>query len=128
MTNPHALIVDDNANNLEVLAALLDVQGITYTAVKDSVKVGSVLETIAKIDIVFCDLEMPQMDGYELLSALRQQLGASVPIVACTVHLREIATTREMGFDGFIGKPIDSDKFPDQVARILNGQAVWELP
>jgi two-component system cell cycle response regulator DivK len=34
---------------------------------------------------------------------------------------------RAAGFDGFLGKPLDPDRFPDQIQKILNGQPVWEL-
>jgi two-component system cell cycle response regulator DivK len=34
---------------------------------------------------------------------------------------------RTAGFDGFLGKPLDPDRFPDQVHRILAGDAVWEI-
>jgi two-component system cell cycle response regulator DivK len=30
-------------------------------------------------------------------------------------------------FDGFLGKPLDPDRFPDQIRRILNGESVWEF-
>jgi two-component system cell cycle response regulator DivK len=33
---------------------------------------------------------------------------------------------KNSGFDGFLGKPLDPDKFPDQIRRILNGEPVWE--
>jgi len=33
---------------------------------------------------------------------------------------------RESGFDGFLGKPLDPDRFPDQIRRILSGDKVWE--
>jgi two-component system cell cycle response regulator DivK len=33
-----------------------------------------------------------------------------------------------MGFDGFLGKPINADLFPDQLKRLLDGQAVWYIP
>jgi len=34
---------------------------------------------------------------------------------------------RASGFDGFLGKPIDPDRFPDQITRILTGESVWEM-
>jgi two-component system cell cycle response regulator DivK len=34
---------------------------------------------------------------------------------------------KKAGFDGFLGKPIDPDKFPDQIVSILQGNMVWEL-
>jgi two-component system cell cycle response regulator DivK len=63
-----------------------------------------------------------------LLSILRQQLGKSVPIITYTVHLSEMDMARKMGFDGFLGKPLDADRFPELIKRILNGKSVWELP
>lgn len=126
MANLHALIIDDNTNNLEVLGQLLEAQGISHTAVKDPTKVSAILRTLPNVHLVLCDLEMPNLNGYELLAILREQLGASVPIVACTVHLLEMNTSRTMGFDGFIGKPIDAERFPIQILRILEGKPVWE--
>jgi two-component system cell cycle response regulator DivK len=34
---------------------------------------------------------------------------------------------KNAGFDGFLGKPIDPDKFPDQIIRILQGHSIWDL-
>jgi two-component system cell cycle response regulator DivK len=34
---------------------------------------------------------------------------------------------RAAGFDGFLGKPLDPDRFPDQIRRILGGEEVWDL-
>ena len=128
MTTPHALIVDDNANGAEVLAGLLAEQGISHTAVLDPTRVSAELQKLPKVDVIFLDLEMPKIDGFQLLSTLRQQLGKSVPIITYTVHLSEMDTARKMGFDGFLGKPVDADRFPELIKRILNGKSVWELP
>jgi two-component system cell cycle response regulator DivK len=34
---------------------------------------------------------------------------------------------RAAGFNGFLGKPLDPDRFPEQIRRIMNGEAVWEI-
>jgi two-component system cell cycle response regulator DivK len=128
MNNPHALIIDDDNNNLEVLAGLLEAQGLTSTAIKDPTKVAAVLQALTRIDVVFCDLEMPRMNGYQLLAMLREQLYPSTLIIACTVHISEIDVTRKIGFDGFLGKPLDAERFPNQIRSILSGRSVWELP
>ena len=39
----------------------------------------------------------------------------------------QIAKARSAGFDGFLGKPLDPDRFPEQIRRILGGDPVWEL-
>lgn len=68
---------------------------------------------------------MPNISGYELLDQLRAAFGTT-PIVACTMHVSEVNVARQLGFDGFLGKPLDLDRFPDQVTIIINGQPLWE--
>jgi two-component system cell cycle response regulator DivK len=128
MSTHHALIIDDNANNIEVLEGLLAEQGIFVYTSQDPTRVDAELQKLDGVDVVFCDLEMPKVDGFQLLPMLRRQLGSSVPIIAYTVHLSEIDTARKVGFDGFLGKPLDADRFPELLKRILNGQSIWELP
>ncbi|MEO8395214.1 MAG: response regulator [Chloroflexota bacterium] len=128
MSNPiHALLIDDDNFNLEVLNRYLTHEGIFCRSVNNVKHVRSVISSASQIDLVFLDLEMPQMDGYEVFRLLRSTLSAEVPIVACTVHINEIAKVRELGFTGFISKPLDQKRFPEQVKRILHGEPVWEL-
>src|SRR5689334_8716731 len=127
MSQPHALLIDDNVKNLGVLGRLLAIEGVRYTQVQRSRDVDSVLQQIGPVDVVFLDLEMPEFNGYEVLQRLRADPRfQAVPVVAYTVHISEINTAQEMGFNGFLGKPLDSDRFPDQLNRILNGESVWE--
>jgi len=55
-----------------------------------------------------------------------QSLGNFSAIIAYTVHVSELDTARRWGFDGFLGKPVDIDRFPEQFECIINGGAVWE--
>jgi two-component system cell cycle response regulator DivK len=126
MLQMHALIIDDNAFNVEVLERLLSSLGGTYTAAQDPTRVVEIVQRLKEIDVVFLDLEMPKRDGYQMLAILRQELGMAVPIVAYTVHTSEIDYARRLGFDGFLGKPLDPDRFPGQLERILNGEPVWD--
>ena len=125
MTQQHALVIDDNAQNRKVLVQLLAKQGIGSTEVPDSRKLSNDLPGMGSVDVVFVDLEMPGLDGFDVKNLLREHLGAT-PIVAYTVHVSEMNVVRQSGFDGFIGKPVDNARFPDQLARILNGQQVWD--
>ncbi len=121
----HALVIDDNAPNLKVLAQLLARQGLKVTTIADSRTVATQLDSLEPFDVVFLDLEMPGVDGYAVKDLIRAH--SSAPrIIACTVHVSEISAVKQLGFDGFIGKPLDLERFPDQLARILNGEAVWE--
>jgi CheY-like chemotaxis protein len=122
----HALIIDDDAYSVYVMERLLDQENISYTAVTDPTRLEKTLQTLDAVDIVFLDLEMPKLDGYEVLALLKEHIEAKVPIVACTVHTAEINNTRRKGFFSFVAKPLDLDRFSDQLHRILSGIPVWE--
>jgi two-component system, cell cycle response regulator DivK len=128
MTHIHALIIDDNANNLGVLAELLAIEGATITKIQDPRKLEAMLESLAKVDVVFLDLEMPGLNGYEVLARLKSDARfGNVPVVAYTVHVSEIGVTRTKGFDSFLGKPLDAERFPTQLQKILRGEKVWAI-
>lgn len=127
MSQIHALIIDDNAKNLRVLSKLMSFEGATCTEVADPKRLAAVLENIAPVDVIFLDLEIPGTDGFKLLQSLKADARfQAVPIVAYTVHLSELNVARKAGFDSFLGKPLDSERFPDQLNRILKGESVWE--
>lgn len=120
----HALIIEDDVHSIEVLARLLDHRGASYTALADPRELTQ--EQVCDFDVVFLDLEMPGMTGYEVYDVLRNNLGCRAPIVAYSVNVNEMATAREIGFDGFIAKPVDFRAFDDQLTRVMAGQGVWE--
>jgi two-component system cell cycle response regulator DivK len=123
----HALIIDANRQNGLVLETLLAKQGLTATQVAKPSQLPALLPDLPDVRIIFVELNMTGSSGDELLPQLRANSRvAEVPIVAYTVHLNEMAKAYQQGFDGFVGKPLDADRFPDQLTRILRGEAVWE--
>src|SRR5687767_6723515 len=127
MGKPHALIIDDNQKNLGVMAQMLQLEGVDSTKVPNPNQLASILDQLAQVDVIFLDLEMPGLDGYAVLEQLKADPRFNAaPIVAYTVHVSEVNTAYQHGFDSFIGKPLNSDKFPEQLNRILNGESVWE--
>ncbi len=128
MSGPCALIIDDNDFNVEVMSRLLANVGGTSIILRDPTHLVDVLDDLDIVDVVFLDLEMPKIDGYEILHRLKDDLGLTVPVVAYTVHTSEMHVVRGEGFDGFLGKPIDPELFPRQLECILNGEAVWYIP
>jgi two-component system, cell cycle response regulator DivK len=125
MGQRHALIIDDNIPNLKILARLLFRQGVSCTEVPNPLELPDILRVLEHIDVVFLDLEMPVQDGYSVKELLRSYLG-DTPIVACTVHVSEMNVARQAGFNGFLGKPLDDTRFPEQLERILRGESTWE--
>lgn len=127
MAAKQALIIDDNRGNLDVLSMMLNQQGVMVTAVQSVKQISFALSTLSP-DVVFLDLEFPNGNGFDILREMKGNPSlAGIPIVAYTVHTSEIDEARQAGFDSFIGKPLDSRRFPDQIKRILSGQAVWEV-
>lgn len=129
MGHSQAVIIDDNARNVHVLARLLSTEGVSSLEVTNSSKLETALKQINSVSVIFVDLEMPGVNGYQVLEKLKaDNRFKTVPVIAYTVHVSEINVALQKGFDGFLGKPLDADIFPDQLARILSGEAVWETP
>lgn len=100
---------------------------IGYTGIQHPSQIEKVIPTLSPIDIVLLDLEMPNMNGYQVLSLLRTYPSfQKLSIVACTVHTEAAERAQAAGFNSFIIKPIDIDRFPEQLIAILNGQMIWE--
>jgi CheY-like chemotaxis protein len=124
-----ALIIDDNADNIAILAEMLMLESLEYVAIQNPTRVDSFLAQDASFDVVFLDLEMPHINGYDILEKFHADTRFhQVPIVAYTVHVSEINTARKFGFHSFLGKPLDADQFPEQLANILNDKHVWVMP
>lgn len=129
MSQAQALIIDDNSKNLNVLARLLRTEGLSSIQLTHSNGLEAAIGQAENLAVIFLDLELPGDDGFTLLRRLKADPRTqSVPVIAYTVHVSEINDAHRRGFDGFIGKPIDSEKFPEQLERILRGEPVWETP
>ncbi|MCL4254846.1 MAG: response regulator, partial [Anaerolineae bacterium] len=67
---PHALIIDDNLQNVKVLAQLLAKQGVKCTEILSPTQIVDNPVQDEPIDVIFLDLEMPTIDGYQLKEML----------------------------------------------------------
>ena len=124
---PTALIIDDNPMNLETLSVLLKKEGMKVVTLSSPANLETVLANHDQFQIMFLDLEFPNHSGIELVHTLKRiPKLAKVPIIAYSVHISELKEVRAAGFDGFIGKPLNIESFPDQLRRILSGEVVWD--
>ncbi|MEM9950289.1 MAG: response regulator [Chloroflexota bacterium] len=129
MTAPHILIIDDNQHNILVLEQLLRMEDIQSRRLASTNQLEAKLDEFREVDIVFLDLEMPALNGYEALTVLRDHLVTkNAKIIAYSVHTSQVSTAMARGFDGFLGKPLDAEAFPQQLEKILNGETIRYIP
>ncbi len=125
------LVVEDNVSNFVLIARMLGFLGIHCEWKTSGYEVVEYADTLPRLDLILMDIRLPYEDGYGAMRKIRtsERLKAT-PIVAVTAEAskEEMAKARAAGFDGFLGKPLDPDKFPDQIHRILSGESVWEIP
>lgn len=127
MIQANVLIIDDDKLNVDILTRLLEPLNTAVTTVLEPDKLESIIDDLPVLDVVFLDLEMPALDGYEVLVDLKERYGITAPVVAYTVHTSESPTAAKLGFDSFLAKPLDADQFPDLFERILKGERVWHV-
>jgi two-component system cell cycle response regulator DivK len=124
------LVVEDNVSNFVLMARLLDHIGLRCEWKTSGYEVVEYASALPRVDLILMDIRLPYEDGYEALLKLRASNRLKeVPVVAVTAYATEdqLKRARTAGFDGFIGKPLDPDRFPDQIRRLLTGEPVWEL-
>jgi two-component system cell cycle response regulator len=115
------LVVEDNRVNLELMVYLLRSFGHEVAAVPSGEAALELLQR-QRVDLVLCDVQMPRMDGLQLLRELRgQPLLAELPVVAVTASAMVGDRERLLaaGFDGYLAKPIDPQLFVAQVEAYL---------
>ncbi len=115
------LVVDDNADGAEMLAEFLRAEGHEVRTAHDGPAALQAAESF-RPEVVFLDIGLPRMDGYEIARRLRQQAELkSSFLVALTGYGQEEdrRRTEEAGFDAHLVKPADPDELQRLLARRL---------
>ena len=127
----YVLVVEDNVSNFVLIARLLAFMGVQKCEWKTTGwGVVDFANTMSRVDLILMDLRLPHEDGYEALKQIRTDPHLqNTLVVVVTAHgsSAEMQKAREAGFDGFLSKPLDADRFPEQIKEILNGEPVWDL-
>ncbi len=124
------LVVEDNVANFVLIARMLGYMGIHCEWKTSGYEVVEYADTLSRVDLILMDIRLPYEDGYSALRKIRSSPSLKdtlVVAVTAEASREQINKAKAAGFDGFIGKPLDPDRFPDQIRRILNGEPVWEL-
>jgi two-component system, cell cycle response regulator DivK len=115
------LYIEDNPENRLLMHRVLTAAGYVM---EEAVDGNSGLQTATESppDLILIDINLPEIDGYEVASRLKQLPNlADVPIIAVTANVMkgDREKTLAAGCDGYIQKPIDIDLLPSQIESFL---------
>jgi len=118
------LVADDNAINRNVVQTILDRLGYQSIEASGGKKAMARLKK-EPIDILFTDIDMPEMDGVEMAHALRDHEKSSgvgsnkTEIIAITANVSPETKLRckQAGMNGFLEKPVDQDRISKQLLK-----------
>ncbi|MDH5544900.1 MAG: response regulator [Gammaproteobacteria bacterium] len=120
-----ALVIEDNANNMELITFILERHGFqTHRATQGMDGVESFMTTTP--DLVLLDIQLPDIDGIEVLRILRSLEGTpNTPIIAVSSYALSGEHRRliEAGCSGYIEKPIDPSTFMGKINGVVNNLA-----
>lgn len=119
--NSQVLIVDDSISIRELLGSVLSNAGFSVTSANDG-KAGFDAAVSGNFDLVITDINMPVMNGLELLQSLRETAKYSYkPILILTTEfsqeMKELG--KKAGATGWMVKPFDPEKLINVVKKIL---------
>ncbi|MGD1807365.1 response regulator [Dapis sp. BLCC M126] len=124
------LIVDDSITVRELLSMTFSKAGYRVEQARDGKDAWEKLRAGLPCDLVFCDIEMPRMDGFELLSRMQKDSNLSVlPVAMLTSRgaKKHMEMAFELGAKGYFTKPYIEDKLLEGAVSILEGKTVGDV-
>ena len=124
-TSKRVLLVEDNELNREIAAEILGMTGVAVDIAENGkIAVEKVVAAPEKwYDLIFMDIQMPIMNGYEATAAIRSLPGGrgKVPIIAMTANAfaEDVQLAKNTGMNEHIAKPLELDKLNDVLKQWL---------
>ena len=121
MTAACVLVVDDHELNLLLVECVLEADGMQVLRALDAVAARATLD-VQRPDLILLDIQMPGVDGLSLVREFRADARLEgIPVIAFTAHAMEgdEARFRAAGFSGYLAKPIEVNRFAQQVRAFL---------
>ncbi len=121
------LLIDDDSEFLELLKRFLQPEGYQIS-LASSGKVGLWLVETVIPDLIFLDIQMPNMDGFEVCRRLRENQNLThIPVIFLSAHGKEENKAKAFSLGGteFLQKPISKDIFLNTVKTYLEISEIW---
>ena len=125
LAGKRVLLVEDNELNREIATEIIGMTGVTIDSAENGkIAVEKVMEAPEKwYDLIFMDIQMPIMNGYEATAAIRALAGSrgKVPIIAMTANAfaEDVQLAKNTGMNEHIAKPLDLNKLNDVLKQWL---------
>lgn len=116
------MVCDDAADLRLLMDITLSGAGHDVVQAEGGVAVGPLLERLDRLDAIVLDVQMPLMDGWDVLAAVRTHpTHRDVPVVMCTVKFshEDLIRAWELGCDGYVNKPFDLDALVRAVEEVI---------
>ena len=118
------LVVDDSAAIRKILQRVLRQTGMAIRAVHEAGDGQEALALLAErsVDLILTDINMPKMDGLQLLASLKASAQSrNIPVVMITTEGGEtkVAEAVKLGAAGYVRKPFTADQIKEKLAGIL---------
>jgi two-component system cell cycle response regulator DivK len=118
------LYIEDNPDNFTLVRRVLEIEGYEVIGAENG-KQGLVQAASHRPDLIITDINLPDIDGYEVTDALKKESAtAHIPVIAMTANVmqKDRENVLQAGCDGYISKPIDIDELPIQIENFLKGK------
>lgn len=115
------LVIEDNAANLELVRYLLSYSGYAVLEARDGEQ-GVETALRERPDLIVCDLQMPLLDGYQVLARLRADAATTATVIVAVTAFSMPNDRQKVitaGFDGYLSKPIEPEHFVAQIEAFL---------
>jgi signal transduction histidine kinase/CheY-like chemotaxis protein len=122
------LVVDDIKENRELLVEMLNIYDIKTIEAVNGKEAIDIID-INNIDMVFMDIAMPKLDGFEATSIIKKDKNyKNIPIVIVSAHVLKADEQKALksGADDFISKPIDENRFNECLKKFLEVEFIYE--
>lgn len=117
----HILLAEDNAINQQVAREILECADVQVTIANNGKEVMELLKS-ETFDAILMDIQMPEMDGFQTIEAIRsEERFRDLPVIAMTAHalVGDKEKSLQAGMDDHVTKPIDPDELMEVLSRWL---------
>ena len=131
LSNHRVLLVEDNELNAEIATEILEMTGLNVESASNGMEAVDKITSCADgyYDLIFMDIQMPKMNGYDATRAIRamkRNYCKQVPIIAMTANAcaEDIHAAKTVGMNEHIAKPLDLNALERTLKKWISGKTI----